>query len=115
MVFKMVMKWPAIAVKAMMVNEMVMETTMMTAIEIAMAMTRMAVEMVMAITILMAMEMVMVKDVKVMMKLVMMAIELTMGVVKVTAMEPKPTDELLRLLESSNNNLPSVQFEFWRT
>ena len=52
MVFKMVMKWPAIAVKAMMVNEMVMETTMMTAIEIAMAMTRMAVEMVMAITIL---------------------------------------------------------------
>ena len=87
MVFKMVMKWPAIAVKAMMVNDMVMETTMMTAIEIDMAMTRMAVEMVMAITILMAMEMVM-------MKLVMMAIELTMGVVKVTAMEPKPIVEL---------------------
>ena len=89
MVFKMVMKWPAIAVKAMMVNEMVMETTMMTAIEIDMAMTRMAVEMVMAITILMAVEMVMVKDVK-----VMMAIELTMGVVKVTAREPKPIAEL---------------------
>ena len=87
MVFKMVMKWPAIAVKAMMVNEMVMETTMMTAIEIDMAMTRMAVEMVMAITILMAMEMVM-------MKLVMMVIEVTMGVVKVTAMEPKPIVEL---------------------
>ena len=82
MVFKMVMKWPAIAVKAMMENEMVMETTMMTAIEIDMAMTRMAVEMVM------------VKDVKVMMKLVMVAIELTMGVVKVTAMEPKPIVEL---------------------
>ena len=77
-----------------MMNEMVMETTMMTAIEIDMAMTRMAVKMVMAITILMAMEMVMVKDVKVMMKLVMMAIELTMGVVKVTAMEPKPIVEL---------------------
>ena len=30
MVFKMVMKWPAIAVKAMMMNEMVIETTMMT-------------------------------------------------------------------------------------
>ena len=94
MVFKMVRKWPAIAVNAMMMNEMVMETTMMIAIEMDMAMTRMAVEMVMAITILMAMEMVMVKDVKVMMKMVMMAIELTMGVVKVTAIEPKPIVEL---------------------
>ena len=76
-----------------MMNEMLMETTMMTAIEIDMAMTRMAVEMVMAITILMAVvEMVMVKDVK-----VIMAIELTMGVVKVTAMEPKPIVELCTL------------------
>ena len=66
----------------------------MTAMEVDMAMTRIAVEMVMAMTILMAVEMVIAKDVKVMMKLVMMAIKLKVVEVKVTAMEPKPIVEL---------------------
>lgn len=66
----------------------------MTAMEVDMAMTRIAVEMVMAMTILMAVEMVIAKDAKVMMKLVMMAIKLKVVEVKVTAMEPKPIVEL---------------------